>query len=296
VLFPGYLIVYEEAKDEDQQAEEEPEARIPPGLVEGQIQRLVRLLPEQHFTQPPPRYSEASLVRTLEENGIGRPSTYAPILGTLQQRGYINRDGKRLIPTETGITVNDLLVEHFPDIVDVGFTALMEADLDRIAAGDLPWVSVIREFYAPFARQVELADQNMPELNMGPEPIGRACPDCGHDLVIRWGRYGKFISCSNFPECRHTEAWLEKIGILCPKDGGEIVERKTRKGRLFYGCANYPTCDFTSWKQPISTPCPACGGMLVIADKRNAQCLNCQERFPIDELVSDVTVESAKEA
>jgi DNA topoisomerase-1 len=294
VRFLGYLIVYEEAKEEDRPAEEEEEeARIPADIAEGQAQRLVRLLPEQHFTQPPPRYTEATLVRTLEENGIGRPSTYAPILSTLQQRGYVTRDGKRLTPTETGILVNDLIIEHFPDIVDIGFTAHMEEDLDKIAEGEEQWTNIIREFYTPFSIQVERAEENMPEMKTGPEPIGRACPECGHELVTRWGRYGKFISCSNFPECRYTEAWLEKIGVRCPKDGGEIVERKTRKGRLFYGCANYPNCDFTSWKLPLSTPCPACGGLLVVADKKNAQCTQCEERFPLDEVTTDETVETA---
>jgi DNA topoisomerase-1 len=301
VRFLGFLIVYEEARDEDVAlTEEEGTARIPAGITEGQVQRLVRLVPEQHFTQPPPRFSEATLVRTMEENGIGRPSTYAPILGTLQQRGYVIREATRLTPTETGIVVNDLLIEHFPEVVDVGFTARMEEDLDKIASGELPWVNVVREFYGPFLTDLENAEANMPEQNMGPEPIGRACPECGHDLVIRWGRYGKFISCSNFPECRYTEAWLEKIGVHCPKDGGDIVERKTRKGRIFYGCANYPACDFTSWKRPLPTPCPECGGMLVIADKRNARCLNCEERFPLDKVtaeeVSGEMVEPARQA
>ncbi len=293
VLFQGFLIVYEETQDEDQKTDEEETTRIPPGLTEGQKQELVRLIPEQHFTQPPPRFSEATLVRTLEEYGIGRPSTYAPILGTLQQRGYVIRDGRKLTPTETGILVNDLLVEHFPDILNVGFTAQMESDLDRIAAGELPWVNVVKEFYSPFALQVETAEKNMPELNMGPEPIGRLCPECEHELVIRWGRYGKFISCSNFPACRYTEAWLEKIGVKCPKDGGDLVSRKTRKGRTFFGCANYPNCDFTSWKQPLPRPCPECGGLLVIADKQNAQCLNCEERFPLDQVVMDEVTQSA---
>ena len=293
IQFHGFLIVYEEAKDEDQKSEDEEEViKIPPGLFEGQLQNLVQLLPEQHFTQPPPRYSEASLVRALEENGIGRPSTYAPILATIQQRGYVTRDGKRLTPTEIGILVSDLLIEHFPNVLDVGFTAKMEEDLDRIAAGELPWVEVITEFYSPFDKQVKLAEKSMPELNMGPEPIGRECPECGHDLVIRWGRYGKFISCSNFPECRHTEAWLEKIGVLCPKDSGEIVERKTRKGRFFYGCINYPECDFTSWKLPLPRPCPVCRGLLVVADKQNAQCLSCEERFPLDQVSIDEMTEA----
>lgn len=289
VKFLGYLIVYEEAKDEDQVGEDEEETRIPAGIEEGQKQNLVKLLPEQHFTQPPPRYSEASLVKTLEENGIGRPSTYAPILGTLQERGYVLRENKRLTPTETGILVNDLITEYFPNIVDVEFTARMEEDLDKIAAGDEQWVESIRRFYTPFAEQVTRAEANMPEMKTGPEPIGRACPECGKELVIRWGRYGKFISCSGFPDCRHTEAWLEKIGVACPKDGGEVVIRKTRKGRVFYGCANYPACDFTSWKQPLPTPCPACGGLLVIANKSQAQCLQCQEEFLLDNLSVEET-------
>ena len=284
VKFLGFLVVYEEAKDEDQAAEEEAETRIPAGIEEGQNQQLVQLLPEQHFTQPPPRFSEATLVKTLEENGIGRPSTYAPILGTLQERGYVLSENKRLTPTETGLLVNDLISEHFPNIVDVEFTARMEEDLDKIASGDEEWVESIRRFYTPFAEQVKRAEAEMPEMKTGPEPIGRTCPECGHELVIRWGRYGKFISCSSFPDCRHTEAWLEKIGVNCPKDGGDIVIRKTRKGRLFYGCVNYPTCDFTSWKQPMPTPCPACGGLLVIANKSQAQCLQCQEEFLLDSL------------
>jgi DNA topoisomerase-1 len=294
--FQGFLIVYEEARDEDLKPDEERNARIPASLEEGQAQRLLHLLPEQHFTQPPPRYTEASLVRTLEENGIGRPSTYAPILGTLQQRNYVVREKKRLIPTETGVLVNDLLIEHFSNVVDVGFTARMEEDLDRIASGNLPWVKVVREFYMPFSQQVEEAEQQIPEMNMGPEPIGRQCPQCGNELVVRWGRYGKFISCSNFPECRYTEPWLEKIGVRCPKDGGEIVERKTRRGRTFYGCANYPECDFTSWKRPLPTPCPNCGGLLVIADKRNAQCTQCEQTFPLDEVNEPEMAETADAA
>jgi DNA topoisomerase-1 len=294
IKFIGFLIVYEEAKDEDQAAPIESEdARIPAGISEGQAQRLVRLLPEQHFTQPPPRFTEASLVRTLEENGIGRPSTYAPILSTLQQRGYVVRESKRLSPTETGVLVNDLISEHFPNIVDVNFTAEMESELDRIASGDLSWVKAIQAFYTPFEQQVQQAEAQMPEVKTGPEPIGRQCPECGHDLVIRWGRYGKFISCSNFPECRHTEPWLEKIGVKCPKDGGDIVERKTRKGRTFYGCANYPECDFTSWKQPLPTPCPVCGGLLVIATKTQAKCLQCEEEFLLDNVSADETAQTA---
>jgi DNA topoisomerase-1 len=288
--FPGFLIVYEDARDEDQTPSEEGEnVRIPAEIEEGQAQELIRLIPEQHFTQPPPRYSEASLVQVLEEYGIGRPSTYAPILSTIQERGYVTRDAKRLTPTETGMLVNDLLVDHFPEIVDMNFTANMEKDLDEVASGDRGWVDVIRGFYSAFAPQLEKAKAEMPATKAELEKIGRSCPQCGHDLVIRWGRYGKFISCSNFPACRYTEAWLEKIGVKCPECGGEIVERKTRKGRVFYGCANYPTCQFTSWKRPIANPCPKCGGTLVIANKREVQCLKCQESFLQEQFTETVS-------
>jgi DNA topoisomerase-1 len=289
VKFPGFLVVYEEAKNEDKSTEEDDElnVRIPASVVEGQKQNLLRLIPEQHFTQPPPRYSEASLVATLEENGIGRPSTYAPTISTIQQRGYVERVDRRLFPTETGILVNDLMMQYFPEIVNLQFTVHMEEDLDKISEGQADWVKVMDAFYKPFAVTVAKAQAEMPVTKTGPEPIGRACPDCGKDLVIRYGRYGKFISCSGFPDCRHTEPWLEKIGVTCPKDGGDIVERKTRKGRIFYGCNNYPNCDFTSWKRPLPKPCPKCNGLLVIANKREAQCTSCEESFLLEEVVTE---------
>ncbi|HEX9386318.1 MAG TPA: type I DNA topoisomerase [Anaerolineales bacterium] len=291
VKFAGFLVVYEEAKNEDVKSEEDDEnVRIPAGVVEGQKQELIRLIPEQHFTQPPPRYSEASLVQALEEDGIGRPSTYAPTLSTIQQRGYVVREEKRLMPTDIGIQVNDLMTQYFPDIVDYKFTARMEEDLDMIASGQAEWVEVMHEFYHPFAEDIKKAQAEMPVMKSEPEPIGRKCPEDGGELVIRYGRFGKFISCSNFPTCRYTEPWLEKIGVLCPKDGGELVERKTRKGRTFFGCENYPNCDFTSWKRPLKQPCPKCGGLLVIANKREAQCTNCQETFLLEDIVPE-TVE-----
>ncbi len=291
VKFPGFLVVYEEAKNEDIKTEDDEEnVKIPVGIAEGQEQELVRLIPEQHFTQPPPRFSEASLVQSLEENGIGRPSTYAPTISTIQQRGYVERVDKRLIPTDTGLQVNDLMVEYFPEVVDYNFTAHMEEDLDKIADGNMIWTDAIREFYTPFAEDVKKAQAEMPVTKSGPEPIGRPCPTCGKELVIRYGRFGKFISCSGFPDCRYTEPWLLKIGVACPTDGGELVERKTRKGRTFFGCVNYPNCDFTSWKKPLAAPCPKCKGMLVIANKREAQCINCQESFLLEEIVPE-TVE-----
>ena len=291
VKFAGFLVVYEEAKNEDLKSEEDEEnVRIPAGVVEGQKQELIRLIPEQHFTQPPPRYSEASLVQALEEDGIGRPSTYAPTLSTIQQRGYVVREEKRLMPTDIGIQVNDLITQYFPEIVDYQFTARMEEDLDMIASGQAEWAEVLHEFYRPFAEDVKKAQAEMPVTKSEPEPIGRKCPEDGGELVIRYGRFGKFISCANFPTCRYTEPWLEKIGVSCPKDGGELVERKTRKGRTFFGCENYPNCDFTSWKRPLKQPCPKCGGLLVIANKREAQCTNCQESFLLEEIIPE-TVE-----
>jgi DNA topoisomerase-1 len=245
---------------------------------------LVDLHPEQHFTQPPARYSEATLVRALEEHGIGRPSTYAPILGTLQQRGYVERIKRRLIPTEMGEIVNGLLVEHFPDIVDISFTARMEDRLDEIARGEQGWVDVVRAFYVPFASELERAVELMPEVKSEPEVLDRTCPEDGGQLIIRHGRFGRFIGCSNFPSCRYTEPWLEKIGVVCPQDGGDLVRRRTRKGRIFYGCANYPQCDFTSWKRPLPLACPSCGGLLLRDGVHDAICQGCEERFSLEAL------------
>lgn len=280
--FPGFLIVYEEAKDED--AEEEEESREIPPLTVGELLDLIRLIPKQHFTQPPPRYTEATLVRELEEYGIGRPSTYAPILATIQQRGYVRRDGKRLAPTETGVLVNDLLVEHFPEVLDYGFTAQMEDQLDDIAAGDREWVPVIREFYAPFKERLDKAEENIEKVDLGPREIGRNCPECGKPLIVRWGRYGKFIGCKGFPDCRYTEPWLEKVGVDCPDCGGDLVVKRTRKGRTGYGCANYPDCEFWVWKRPLPQPCPLCGGFLTEGRKDMALCKNCGGETPLDDL------------
>ena len=281
--FAGFLEAYEDQNGNEGAADGD-EGRVAlldqlPSLEVGDPVDLLAVYPEQHFTQPPARYSEASLVKALEENGIGRPSTYAPILTTLQQRGYVSREGRRLTPTEIGETVNELLVQHFPEIVDLGFTARMEEELDEIAEGDRPWVEVIRAFYEPFAAQVERAEEEMPEVKPEPEYLDRACPECGHQLMIKHGRFGKFIGCSNFPECRHTEPWLEKIGVTCPVDGGDLVERRTRRGRVFYGCANYPECDFTSWKRPLEQPCPNCGGLLVVEGRERASCIQCHNEY-----------------
>ncbi|MGQ9502842.1 MAG: type I DNA topoisomerase [Anaerolineae bacterium] len=283
VRVPGFLAVYEESRDEDATPGEEGEQVLPEVYV-GEILDLVRLLPEQHFTQPPPRYTEATLVRALEEYGIGRPSTYAPIISTIQERGYVTSLDRRLYPTELGFIVNDLLVAHFPDIVNVDFTARMEEDLDRIARGEQEWVPVLRAFYTPFEQALQRAERLMAKVEMAEPPTGEKCELCGHPMVVKWGRFGKFIACSNYPACRNTKPYLEKVGATCPQCGGDIVERRTRKKRVFYGCINYPTCNFTSWKRPLPQPCPECGGLLVVASQRVAQCLQCGERFSIERI------------
>ena len=290
--FLGFLAVYADFADEDNPLDEDLD-RVFPDLAETEPLDLLGLFPEQHFTQPPARYSEATLVKALEENGIGRPSTYAPIINTIQQRGYVRRENKRLVPTETGFVVNDLLVEYFPGVVDVNFTAEMEEELDEIASGEREWVPVLREFYEPFEHELKHAQQHAPDIDLGSEEVGRACPECGGDLVVRWGRFGKFIGCSNFPECRYTEPWLEKIGVQCPECGGDIVERKTRRGRTFYGCSNYPECEWTSWKRPLPTACPVCGGLMVVKNKDWAQCTQCEEQVRLETIAPEGEAESA---
>lgn len=285
LFFPGFLVLYEEAKDEDADEKQNGLLKLPKGLTKGNVVKLTGLFPSQHFTQPPPRFTEASLIQVLEEYGIGRPSTYAPIISTIQARGYVERDNKRLLPTETGFIVNDLLIEYFPDILGVNFTAKMEEDLDEIANGNRNWKDLIAEFYKNFEPQLKHAQKDMPETKTEPEKIGRDCPKCGNELIVKWGRFGKFISCNNYPECKYTEPFLEKIGVMCPKDGGEIVQRKTRKGRIFYGCENYPNCDFTSWKKPLKAKCPSCGGILVYKNKKEYQCLDCEKIVVAENIV-----------
>lgn len=283
--FAGFLVVFADMPDEDN-PEDENLGRLFPDLLDDDPLDLLNLLPEQHFTQPPSRYTEASLVKTLEEYGIGRPSTYAPILNTIQERGYVRREGKRFFPTDIGLIVNDLLVDHFPDIVGVNFTATMENDLDQVASGERKWIPVVADFYGPFKTEVQRAFTDVPSVELGTEHVGRACPTCGSPLIIRWGRFGKFIGCSTFPTCRYTEPWLEKLGVACPDCGGDLIERKTRRGRVFYGCINYPTCQWTSWKRPLPEPCPSCGGVLVMNSKQLARCLACGQQTAVDILPS----------
>jgi DNA topoisomerase-1 len=269
VKFPGFLILYREGTDN---GEKDKEGWLPP-LKSGEPLRLTEVDPEQHFTQPPPRYSEATLVRVLEEKGIGRPSTYAPIIETIKKRGYVTSPDRRLHPTDIGRLVTDLLVEHFPDIVDVDFTAGLEGDLDRIEEGQANWQQLIRDFYGPFAQTLQQAEAKIPVVEFPEVEIGEACPQCGRPLVRKHGRFGEFIACTGYPECRYTRP--VGIGVNCPLCGSDIVARRTRRGRTFYGCSSYPNCTFTSWDQPVDRPCPQCGSLMVIKRSRRGDELRC---------------------
>lgn len=254
VKFDGYLAVY---NDSDKN-------KMLPDMAQGDTVKKVSTNPEQHFTQPPARYSEATLIKTLEENGVGRPSTYAPTLETIQRRYYVRLVSKRFEPTELGEIVNNLIVEFFPDIVDVAFTAEMEDKLDAVEVGKEQWQKVIDAFYKPFEKELEKAEAGIEKIQIKDEPAGFDCDLCGHPMVIKLGRYGKFYACSNFPECRNTKAITKEIGVTCPTCGkGQVIERKTKRNRIFYGCDRYPDCEFTSWDLPVGRNCPKCDHYLV---------------------------------
>src|SRR5690606_18617313 len=262
LTFEGFMKVYMEGTDEDVQDDEEQ--RLPADLEEGQLLHCLGLEPKQHFTQPPPRYTEATLVKALEEKGIGRPSTYAQILDTIVRRGYVELKDRRFHPTELGTVVVDLLKEHFPQVIDVEFTARMEAHLDRIEEGDADWVDVIQKFYGPFEEALARAQKEMKAVEIEDEVTDELCPNCGRNLVVKWGRFGKFLACPGYPECKFTKPILNEIGVACPRCGeGQLVERRTRRGRVFYGCSRYPECDFTSWQRPAGKNCPRCGTHMV---------------------------------
>lgn len=251
------------------------ELEIPPLEID-EILELLKLAPSQHFTQPLPRYTEATLIKALEKNGIGRPSTYAPILSTIQERNYIEKDEqKRFQPTEIGVVVNDILVNHFPKIVDIGFTAEMEENLDEIADGQKKWVEVLKKFYDPFQENLKKKYQEISKKDLI-EKTEKICPKCGAPIIIRLGKFGKFYACSKFPKCKYTES-LEKnnLGIKCPKCGqGEIIEKRTKKGKIFYACSSWPKCDFALWDKPIDEKCPKCGSLLVETKRKQIKCSN----------------------
>ena len=253
--------VYVESKDD---GAEEKDKMLPP-LEVGETVFSKDLEPKQHFTQPPPRYTEARLVRTLEELGIGRPSTYVPTLETIQKRGYVGLDNKRFVPTELGEIVIELILEFFPEIINIEFTANMEQSLDEVEEGNANWVKIVDDFYVGFEPRLEKAEKEMREVEIKDEPAGEDCELCNHPIVFKMGKYGKFMACSNFPDCRNTKPIVKEIGVTCPKcDKGQIIERRSnKKKRLFYGCGTYPECDFVSWDKPIGRKCPKCEGMLV---------------------------------
>lgn len=260
IKFKGFMQVYVEGRDDGKEEKE----NVLPELNEGDVVKAVDIEPKQHFTQPPARFSEATLIRTLEENGVGRPSTYAPTLETIQRRYYVKLTQKRFEPTELGEIVNSIIVEFFPQIVDAHFTAEMENDLDKVEEGKEEWVKVVDRFYRPFEKELEKAEANIEKIQIKDEPAGFDCDLCGHPMVIKLGRYGKFYACSNFPDCRNTKAIIKEIGVICPVcHEGQVVERKSKKNRIFFGCSRYPDCDFTSWDKPVGRECPKCGKYLV---------------------------------
>ena len=273
VRFPGFMTLYTEGVDEAGAKEAAPRAdgeddgaeqQLSGHFEAGQAVVVEKLEPKQHFTQPPPRYTEAMLVKTLEEQGIGRPSTYAQIIDTIVRRGYVTLEDRRFRPTELGRLIVDLLKEHFPRIIDVEFTARMEEALDRIEEGDVHWVDVVRDFYGPFSEALDRAQKEIQAVDIPDEVTDEKCEVCGRNLVIKWGRFGKFLACPGYPECKYTRPLLQETGVTCPSCGqGRVVERRSRKGRTFYGCSRYPDCRFTSWQRLSPHPCPRCGHYMV---------------------------------
>jgi len=259
VKFPGFMGVYIEGRDEDT---EDGEANIPE-LAEGEEVKLKKIEPKQHFTQPPSRYTEATLVKALEEKGIGRPSTYAPTISTIQARGYVERENKFLVPTELGRIVTELMKNYFKDIVDVQFTALMEKQLDDVEEGDKDWVEVMKEFYGQFDHVLKDAESNIEHVDVPDEVTDIKCEKCGRNMVIKHGRFGKFLACPGFPECRNAKPILEEAGVNCPKCGGKVLLKKSKRGKRYLGCENNPTCSFMTWDKPTRESCPKCGNFLV---------------------------------
>ena len=266
--FPGFYAVWQRDDEE----------KTLPILSAQEVLDLHRLSPEQHFTQPPPRFTEASLIKELEEQGIGRPSTYVPIISTIQDRGYVDQEQRRFVSTWLGETVNEVMNKHFPDIVDTGFTAEMERKLDEVEEGRQSWIEFLRSFYGDFKVTMEKAEAEMDRVQKPVETMDELCPECGRNLVIRTGRFGRFISCSGFPECRYRRSVVNKTGALCPICQGDLVERKTKqKKRIFYGCNNYPTCNFAIWEKPVPELCPDCGGLMIVP--RAGQNPVCYQEF-----------------
>jgi len=269
--FAGFTAIYEEGSDE---AAEKLQTRLP-HCMQGDGAAVQEVIKEQHFTQPPTRFTEASLVKTLEELGIGRPSTYVPTISTIIARGYVSREKKRLYPTELGRMINSLMAEYFSPIVDTAFTARMEDDLDGVEAGRKPWKEVLGAFYPPFAQMLQKAEQDIEKIVIEDEKSDIICDKCGSTMVYKSGRYGRFLACPNFPACRNTLPILKYIDVACPSCGGCLLEKTSKKGRKFYGCEKYPECGFVSWEKPVSKPCPVCGSYMTIKYRKNDAMLLC---------------------
>ena len=267
LVFPGFMSLYTEGQDDD----DKDAATELPDLREGQELALSRLTPKQHFTEPPPRFTEASLVKLLEEQRIGRPSTYAPIIDTIQERGYVIKDQKRFCSTDLGQVVVDILKEYFPEIVEVRFTAKMEDELDEIESGKVTAEQILQEFYTPFAAKLERAFEGVEKVDLPDEETDELCEHCGRNMVIKNGRFGKFLACPGFPDCRNTKPLLKDTGAACPLCSGKVVERRSKKGRLFYGCASYPACGFVVWNKPSDHKCEKCGSFTTEKKAKNGE-------------------------
>ncbi|MBL7575171.1 type I DNA topoisomerase [Peptoniphilus asaccharolyticus] len=279
IKFDGFSRVYNYSNEKD---------NILPELVKDDVLKAKEIMPNQHFTQPPARYNEASLIKYLEEYGIGRPSTYAPIISTLLSRYYVVVDEKKLVPTELGVTVNEILTDNFSDLINKDFTANMETSLDEIADGEREWKEIISSFYSKLRQDLDKAEANIEKVEIKEQETDVICDKCGRNMVIKMGRYGKFLACPGFPDCRNTKPLVEKIGVKCPKCGGEIVVKRSKKGRKFYGCDNYPECDFVTWNKPIDKMCPKCDSILTEMEgkgKKRIKCSNpnCDYRDTIEE-------------
>lgn len=272
--FPGFIILYTEGKDEVDR--EEGKSSLLPQLEKGDELKLLGLFPEQHFTQPPPHFTEATLIKMLEQWGIGRPSTYAPILSTIQGRDYVTKVKGSLQATELGFVVNDLLAQHFANIINIKFTAQMEDELDEIAQENRDWVQVVQDFYTPFEESLKNAAQLMEKVKLADEVTDEVCPKCGKPMLVKFGRYGKFLACSGYPECKSTKPFLVRVGVNCPECGNELIEKISKKKRTFYGCSNYPKCTFATNRRPLPRPCPKCGGLLTLYRGKQAKCIKCE--------------------
>jgi DNA topoisomerase-1 len=269
LVFPGYKKVYKK-ETEDKEAD-----TLMPELNKGDRLEFLEITPLQHFTQPPPRFSEASLVRTLEENGVGRPSTYSPTITTLISRGYVTKEKNILHPAETGEVVNDILEAHFSDVVDIEFTSKMENGLDKIEFGEMHWKELLREFYSPFNEKVLLAEENIGEVDIKDEETDIPCKICGRLMVVKYGRFGKFLACPGFPECKNALPYYPEAGVNCPACDAKVLEKNTKKGRKYFGCERHPDCDFMSWQKPTGEKCPVCGDVLVEKNTKTRQRVAC---------------------